>query len=195
MHLIEFAENSADFQHFQPLHGRMEIPYLGIPIPLLSIQQRRSLSRFPSIFGVIAVPSFLSISSVFSIFSIFSFSSFSSFFFYCAKGISHTADWKVEEDKTNSHIAFFYDKAQLCFRGKPVPRSGADASIPFSLLPHPSSIPPSSSPLYLSLDLAPHSHIFLLIFLLFLSFPLSSLYSFLLAPRSPFLLSSFFFFF
>eukprot|EP00026_Physarum_polycephalum_P009384 Phypoly_transcript_09506.p1 GENE.Phypoly_transcript_09506~~Phypoly_transcript_09506.p1 ORF type:complete len:423 (+),score=57.82 Phypoly_transcript_09506:66-1271(+) len=81
MHLIEFAENSADFQHFQPLHGRMEIPYLGISIPFMKI--------------------------------------------------IHSADWKVEENKENSHIAYFYDKAHLTFRDKPIPNSGANARITF----------------------------------------------------------------
>jgi cholesterol 7-dehydrogenase len=81
MHLVEFAENSADFQHFQPLHGRMEIPFLGIPIPFITIR--------------------------------------------------HNADWKVEEDKSNSHMAYFYDNAQLLFRGKPIPNSSANAKISF----------------------------------------------------------------
>jgi len=33
MHLQEFAENSADMQHFDPLHGRMYIPFTSIAIP------------------------------------------------------------------------------------------------------------------------------------------------------------------
>ena len=33
MHLIEFAENSVDFQHFVPLHGNMLVPWTQIPIP------------------------------------------------------------------------------------------------------------------------------------------------------------------
>lgn len=33
MHIIEFAENSADFAHFQPVHGRMRIPWTQIPVP------------------------------------------------------------------------------------------------------------------------------------------------------------------
>jgi len=37
MHLIEIAENSADFNHFDTLHGTMSIPYTTIPIPFIKI--------------------------------------------------------------------------------------------------------------------------------------------------------------
>jgi cholesterol 7-dehydrogenase len=37
MHLIEFAENSADFQHFAPLHGRMHMPWTKWRIPLVTV--------------------------------------------------------------------------------------------------------------------------------------------------------------
>jgi cholesterol 7-dehydrogenase len=33
MHLIEFAENSVDFQHFAPIHGNMTIPWTQVRIP------------------------------------------------------------------------------------------------------------------------------------------------------------------
>ena len=33
----EFAENSADFQHFDPLHGQMCLPFTLIPIPGMRI--------------------------------------------------------------------------------------------------------------------------------------------------------------
>ncbi|MEM6954502.1 MAG: Rieske 2Fe-2S domain-containing protein [Myxococcota bacterium] len=38
MHLQEFAENSVDFQHFAPLHGKMRLPWIGLPVPGLSIR-------------------------------------------------------------------------------------------------------------------------------------------------------------
>lgn len=38
MHLIEFAENSVDFQHFSPLHGRMLIPWTRVPLPFLTVK-------------------------------------------------------------------------------------------------------------------------------------------------------------
>ena len=38
MHLQEFAENSVDFQHFQPLHGGMTIPFTDIPISFITIR-------------------------------------------------------------------------------------------------------------------------------------------------------------
>jgi cholesterol 7-dehydrogenase len=40
MHIQEFAENSTDFQHFQPLHGKMTIPFTNIPIPFITINHR-----------------------------------------------------------------------------------------------------------------------------------------------------------
>lgn len=38
MHIQEFAENSVDYMHFDPLHGRMSIPWTNIEIPLLTIK-------------------------------------------------------------------------------------------------------------------------------------------------------------
>jgi cholesterol 7-dehydrogenase len=38
MHLIEFAENSADFQHFAPLHGRMHVPWTRWRLPLIVVR-------------------------------------------------------------------------------------------------------------------------------------------------------------
>jgi len=37
MHIQEFAENAADFQHFDPLHGRMCLPFTQIEIPGITI--------------------------------------------------------------------------------------------------------------------------------------------------------------
>lgn len=37
MHLIEFAENSVDFQHFEPVHGQMRVPWVGWRIPGIRI--------------------------------------------------------------------------------------------------------------------------------------------------------------
>lgn len=38
MHLIEFAENSVDFQHFKPLHGNMLIPWTQTRIPFMTVR-------------------------------------------------------------------------------------------------------------------------------------------------------------
>lgn len=38
MHLIEFAENSVDFQHFEPLHGKMLVPWTSIAVPLIKVR-------------------------------------------------------------------------------------------------------------------------------------------------------------
>ncbi len=37
MHLIEFAENSVDFQHFKPVHGQMLIPWTQIKVPGITV--------------------------------------------------------------------------------------------------------------------------------------------------------------
>ena len=37
MHLIEFAENSVDFAHFQIVHGRFRLPGTNIPVPGIGI--------------------------------------------------------------------------------------------------------------------------------------------------------------
>lgn len=38
MHIQEFAENAVDYMHFDPLHGRMQIPWTGIEIPWITIK-------------------------------------------------------------------------------------------------------------------------------------------------------------
>jgi cholesterol 7-dehydrogenase len=40
MHLIEFAENSADFAHFSNVHGRMALPWTSIKIPGIRIEHQ-----------------------------------------------------------------------------------------------------------------------------------------------------------
>ena len=44
MHIIEFAENSVDFQHFSELHGVMHIPWTNISLPWIRIRHRPSWS-------------------------------------------------------------------------------------------------------------------------------------------------------
>ncbi len=43
MHLQEFAENAADVQHFQPLHGQMLIPWTEWRIPFVFVHHKASL--------------------------------------------------------------------------------------------------------------------------------------------------------
>lgn len=38
MHLLEFAENSVDFAHFQPLHGKMFVPWTSWVVPGIEVQ-------------------------------------------------------------------------------------------------------------------------------------------------------------
>ena len=44
MHIIEFAENSVDFQHFSNIHRVMRIPWTGIGLPWIRIRHRPSWS-------------------------------------------------------------------------------------------------------------------------------------------------------
>ncbi|CAF0774791.1 unnamed protein product [Rotaria sordida] len=43
MHLQEFSENAADVQHFQPLHGKMCIPWTQLHIPHVFVHHQASL--------------------------------------------------------------------------------------------------------------------------------------------------------
>jgi hypothetical protein len=45
MHLLEFMENSVDFQHFDPLHGSLRIPWTNIPVPGIKIEHVASWHR------------------------------------------------------------------------------------------------------------------------------------------------------
>lgn len=44
MHIVEFAENSVDFQHFSRLHGTMRIPWTNIGLPWVKIRHKPSWS-------------------------------------------------------------------------------------------------------------------------------------------------------
>ena len=45
MHLLEFVENSADFQHFAAIHGRLRIPWTEIPVPGMRIHHEATWRR------------------------------------------------------------------------------------------------------------------------------------------------------
>lgn len=45
MHVLEFVENSVDFQHFHPIHGRLRIPWTSIPVPGMQIEHKASWRR------------------------------------------------------------------------------------------------------------------------------------------------------
>eukprot|EP01116_Phalansterium_solitarium_P022985 TRINITY_DN7828_c0_g1_i1.p1 TRINITY_DN7828_c0_g1~~TRINITY_DN7828_c0_g1_i1.p1 ORF type:complete len:423 (+),score=76.39 TRINITY_DN7828_c0_g1_i1:95-1363(+) len=45
MHLQEFAENSADFQHFSKLHGQMTLPWSMVPIPFTEAVHKAGWER------------------------------------------------------------------------------------------------------------------------------------------------------
>ena len=44
MHIIEFAENSVDFEHFSKLHGIMRIPWTNVKLPWVRIRHEPSWS-------------------------------------------------------------------------------------------------------------------------------------------------------
>ena len=77
MHLLEFVENTVDYEHFEPIHGELRLPWTNVPVPGMRIE--------------------------------------------------HAANWR--RDETESHVSWFEDEAQLSFRGKPIPRSGAKARV------------------------------------------------------------------
>jgi len=45
MHLLEFAENSVDFQHFAPIHGTLRVPWTSIPVPGMRIEHEAGWRR------------------------------------------------------------------------------------------------------------------------------------------------------
>jgi len=45
MHVLEFVENSVDFQHFEPIHGELRIPWTSIPVPGMRIEHAASWHR------------------------------------------------------------------------------------------------------------------------------------------------------
>lgn len=47
MHLLEFAENSVDFQHFSPLHGQMFLPWTRVKVPGIQIQHEAGWESDP----------------------------------------------------------------------------------------------------------------------------------------------------
>jgi cholesterol 7-dehydrogenase len=38
MHIIEFAENSVDFAHFEPIHSQLRVPWTSIPVPGFTLE-------------------------------------------------------------------------------------------------------------------------------------------------------------
>jgi phenylpropionate dioxygenase-like ring-hydroxylating dioxygenase large terminal subunit len=45
MHLLEFVENSVDYQHFEPLHGSLRIPWTNIPVSGVKIEHEATWHR------------------------------------------------------------------------------------------------------------------------------------------------------
>ena len=49
MHILEFAENSVDRAHFQPVHGRMRVPWTRLVVPGVSIEHKADWCVDPEI--------------------------------------------------------------------------------------------------------------------------------------------------
>jgi cholesterol 7-dehydrogenase len=45
MHLLEFVENSVDFQHFAAIHGRLRVPWTEIPVPGMTLHHEATWRR------------------------------------------------------------------------------------------------------------------------------------------------------
>lgn len=45
MHLLEFVENSVDYQHFEHIHGSLRVPWTSIPVPGVTIEHQASWHR------------------------------------------------------------------------------------------------------------------------------------------------------
>ena len=48
MHIVEFAENSVDFQHFSRLHGDMLVPWTNLRVPLIRVAHEASWEPDPA---------------------------------------------------------------------------------------------------------------------------------------------------
>ena len=77
MHLLEFVENSVDYQHFDPIHGELRVPWTNVRVPGMRIE--------------------------------------------------HVAKWRRDENEPQ--VSWFENEAELSFRGKVIPRSGARARV------------------------------------------------------------------
>ena len=49
MHILEFAENSVDRAHFQPVHGRMRIPWTQVVVPGVHIEHKADWRLDPEV--------------------------------------------------------------------------------------------------------------------------------------------------
>lgn len=117
MHLQEFAENSADFLHFDPIHGHMMVPFSPFYIPGVEIVHR------PGWKPGTRAKSFVS-----------------------HVGSKKDLDDEKKEEKADDapktekekkkpemegHMSWFSNSASLTFHGKPIPDTAAHADITF----------------------------------------------------------------
>jgi hypothetical protein len=45
MHLLEFVENSVDFQHFAPVHGELRVPWTNVRVPGMRLEHEATWRR------------------------------------------------------------------------------------------------------------------------------------------------------
>jgi cholesterol 7-dehydrogenase len=89
MHLLEFAENSVDFAHFAPMHGRMTLPWTSIKIPGIRIEHEAEWQLDPD------RPYFAS---------------------FLDRAVLHILGRKVERTKANAEITFIGPGGVVMFR-------------------------------------------------------------------------------
>lgn len=119
MHIQEFAENSADFLHFDPLHGKMMVPFSPYIVPFIDIvhvpgwkpgEKPRPAAAASAAAAVDAHAEAEASEPPAT-----------------TSGASHGLDG-VED---TSHLSWFSDAASLTFLGKPIPNTAAHAEITF----------------------------------------------------------------
>jgi hypothetical protein len=131
MHLQEFAENSVDFAHFQPLHGSMMIPWTDKTLPLLKVPlQSHSWMRTYARWCCLCPDLRHKISCL----------------LLRLLQVQHNAAWFPGTEEEGKHIAHFVDKPVLTVFGKEIPKSGANADITFVGASTPLCPPPRSPP-------------------------------------------------
>jgi hypothetical protein len=133
MHLQEFAENSVDFAHFQPLHGSMMIPWTDKTLPLLKVPLQshswmRTYARWCCLCQDLRRPEFV-LSLPLRLLQ-----------------VQHNAAWFPGTEEEGKHIAHFVDKPVLTVFGKEIPKSGANADITFVGASTPLCPPPPAHP-------------------------------------------------
>lgn len=147
MHIQEFAENSADFLHFDPLHGKMLLPFSPFTLPLIDIVHvpdwKAGKNKATPAGAIVATkdkkaPSDLPLESSTPLAeSEVKEEDLSPPPAVEKKGVvgrkqdDETASAAAAAADNQGHLSWFSDSASLTFCGKPLPQSAAHAEITF----------------------------------------------------------------